>query len=280
MSAWPDLCLTNDRTRTPAEWPFLTVDQLTQCTMTTTLRDACGHALDLNTYGDIYFLARAQYGEDHLYLQKLCTKLPVQGQISIDLVPEDLTKAGIFLGQFDLQLIDQPVTTAFIRCYLEVVESLHHKRGGPQALSLAEVRMIIYDRAPSDNFLLDQVEFSNAQIAWAIRRPIDLWNETPPPVGNYGDHNFPYRYQWANAAAGELMMMASRNYVRNHLQYQAGNLSVADKAKYKEYAEMGHQLVEEYKAWLLLEKRRINCQLAMGATSVPAFGPLQYYDRN
>lgn len=279
MSAWPDICLTNDRAQCPGAWPFLTADQLCQCVRETTLKDACGAPLDLTVYGDIWLLARAQYGQGPLYLNKQCEKLAEPGRIRVSLSPNDLHLPGVFLAEFDLQSPTETVPVALIRAYLEVVESLQHQDGRPRGLSLAEVRMVIMDRCTNDNFLLDAVEFDDQQISWAIRRPVDLWNETPPPLDCYNTSNFPYHYHWCNAAAGELMRMAARNYARNTLKYSASNLQVADKEKVAEYEQLGKGLLEEYKSWLLLEKRRINCLLAMGNTSIPAYGPQRYYLR-
>lgn len=276
---WPTVCLGNDRTRCPSEWAFLSVGQMTKCAMETTLTDRCGAPLDLTQYGAIHLVTRAQYGEAHFYFDKVCEKLAGQGGVRATFLPSDLALPGIFLAQFDLHAPTGTDVVAFIRCYFEVVESLDHQRGGPRGISMAEVRMAIYDRCSSDNFLLDQVEFSDSQIAWAIRRGVDMWNEIPPPVGCFRVDNFPYRYYHVNCAAGELMRMAARNYMRNTLQYSASNLQVADKQKAEEYEKIGKDLIEEYKGWLLLEKRRINCGLAMGNTSIPAYGPQRYYMR-
>lgn len=279
MSAWPDLCVSNDRTRCPNNWPFLTAKQMCQSEQETTLKDACGAPLDLSVYGEIRLLARAQYGQGPLYLNKQCEKLAEQGKIRVALSPNDLLSPGVFLAEFDLLNLASTQPVDFIRAYLEVIESLQHVDGKPRGLSLAEVRMTIMDQCSSQNFLLDSVEFDDQQISWAIRRPVDLWNETPPPLDCYNTSNFPYHYHWCNAAAGELMRMAARNYARNTLKYSASNLQVADKEKVAEYEQLGKGLLEEYKSWLLLEKRRINCLLAMGNTSIPAYGPQRYYLR-
>jgi hypothetical protein len=244
-----------------------------------TLRDACGAPLDLSAYGGIWLLARAQYGQGPLYLNKQCEKLAESGKIKITLSANDLLLPGVFLAEFDLMSLAETSPVALIRAYLEVVESLQHVDGAPRGLTLAEVRMVVMDRCAMDNFLLDSVEFDDSQVAWAIRRPVDLWNETPPPLNTYNTANFPYRYHWVNGAAGELMRMAARNYARNNLRYSAANLQVADKDKMTEYEKIGSDLLKEYKDWLLLEKRRLNCLLAMGNTSVPAFGPQRYYMR-
>ena len=277
--SWPSICLTNDRTTCPGDWPFLKADQMCAATQTITLKAECGDPLDLSVYGDIWLLARAQYGQGPLYLNKQCEKLTDPGQVRIVLTPNDLKDPGVFLAEFDLMNKANTEPVALIRAYLEVVESLQHRDGSPKGLTLAEVRMTIMDRCASDNFLLDSVEFDDPQIAWAIRRPVDLWNETPPPIDTFNTANFPYRYHWANAAAGELMLVAARNYARNNLRYSASNLQVNDKDKMAEFTQLGRQWLDYYKAWLLLEKRRINMLLAIGSTSVPAYGPRRYYVR-
>jgi len=268
---FPDICLV-DRESCPDEWPFLNFFQYTDGSQTVELKESCGDPVDLTKYTKICLIARAYFGWDKLLINKDATVVgdPKDGRVRVVLTAAGLADPGILLGEYILYEGDRPKRR--FRCYVEVAESLEHQGGQPRALSIQEVRFVLMDRCIEDNFLLDRLEFSDQQIAWAIRRPVDMWNATPPPIGTYTVTNFPYRYYWANAAAGELLKMAARNYARNNLRYSAANLQVNDKDKAKEYIALGQDLLDEYKEWMLLEKRRINMERAMGTTSIPVFG--------
>lgn len=128
--------------------------------------------------------------------------------------------------------------------------------GGP--VTLGEIRGALLDSGAADNLLLDDVEFSDAQIFQAIVAPVRLWNEAPPPIERYTTRTFPFKGAWLGAIAGELHLMAATNYRRNLLRASAGGLSVPDKDKEQEYLAEGLRLVGTYKDWLVLKKQEIN----------------------
>lgn len=134
---------------------------------------------------------------------------------------------------------------------------------GTGPLLIPEVRLALLDLdnqdggAPFSN-LLDDTEFSDLDIVFAMRRTVQKWNETPPPVATYSPHNFPYRYYWLMATCGELMIMSAARYRRNRLAYSAGGVSIDDQSKAQEYEEIGRLKLREFDAWMRNEKYRIN----------------------
>ena len=167
------------------------------------------------------------------------------------------------------------------RCYVEVAPNLsnpHFWKGAGGLLTIGEIRLGIRDKCREDNFLLDNVEFSDTEIAWAIRRPIEYWNETPPPLRPlYDATNFPYRYHWLNGVVGELLLMSAMHYERNRLRYSAAGLSVDDKDKAGYYDKAGQKLIDEYREWVERKKYSINVGLAFASTSIAAYGNGAYY---
>ena len=113
------------------------------------------------------------------------------------------------------------------------------------------------DGAPFSN-LLDDVEFSDVEIVFAMRRVVQLWNETPPPIAIYSPANFPYRYWWLKATIGELMVMSAARYRRNRLAYSAGGVSIDDQSKAEEYETIGRAHLQEFQQWMRHTKRSIN----------------------
>ena len=188
-------------------------------------------------------------------------------------IPFTLTKTsypGLFQSQ--LQYWRDKQLLAVQDGFLEIRPQVGYISGGYTSitgpLTIAEVRLSMRDNVPEDNFLLDDVEFSDTEIAWAINRPVDHWNESLPAVNVYNPTSFPYRYNWSKAVVGELCLLAARWYRRNTLNYSAGGVQVQDRARAQEYEEVGRQLLTDYKEWMLREKVRLNVKLGWGSTWV------------
>jgi hypothetical protein len=136
-------------------------------------------------------------------------------------------------------------------------------------LLIPEVRLALYDLdnqtdgAPFSN-LLDDTEFQDVDIVFAMRRAVQLWNETPPPVVRYTPNNFPYRYWWLQATCAELLIMSARRYRRNRLAYQAGGIAIDDQSKANEYEQVGRQVMQDFMEWMRTEKYRINMNVTWG----------------
>jgi hypothetical protein len=157
--------------------------------------------------------------------------------------------------------------------YFDVTPNLRaYNPSGP--ITMAEVRMAVRDVCPEMNFLLDAVEFKDEEIAWAIRRPIDYWNEIPPPIGLYSPVNFPYRYHWMEAVIGELLRMVAHWLRRNDLDYSAAGLTVRDTSKWPDYMKMGQ---ERLQAWqVFVKNKKIEKNIAGGFASLGGYYPGSY----
>lgn len=129
--------------------------------------------------------------------------------------------------------------------------------------TLQEIRLSIRDSAP-ENLLLDNVEFDPAELALAIQRPVQLWNETPPPIEKFTTNTFPFKEHWLQGIQGYLFQTAAHSYRRNQFDYQAGGVQVDDKNKEQEYLRASQLLLEQYKTWLKHKKVEINALKAMG----------------
>lgn len=273
--AFPDICLV-DRESCPNDWPVFHFQQYTEHGETVVLREPCGDPVDLSAYDQAWFIAKEQWGKQFPDISKemIMSQDPTSGRVRLALSAADLTKPGVLLGEISLS--KDSVIRRRVSCYLEVEESLSHVSGQSKGITIAEIRMAVMDRCEADNFLLDNVEFADSQIVWAIRRPIDLWNDLPPDLAiYYTPVNFPYRYYWVDGIIGELLLMAAHNYRRNNLRYSAANLTVDDKNKAKEYQDEGEKLKNNYKQWVLMTKRAININRAWGGTSIGAFGSIR-----
>lgn len=143
--------------------------------------------------------------------------------------------------------------------------------GGPP--TVAEIRLHLRDSDPADNLWLGVVEFDLAEIAACIQRPVEYWNEALPPISQrYNTKTYPFRFHWLEGIIGGLYQLAAAHYLRTHLPYQAGGLSVDDKNKFNEYGTIGKEKWETYKDWVKHKKYSLNCTAAMQSSGSPYGG--------
>jgi hypothetical protein len=112
---------------------------------------------------------------------------------------------------------------------------------------------------PDLNNLFEEVEFSDQEIAFALIRPIDVWNTLPPNLGNITPQQFAkYRGAWLWGTLHELLTIASNYYRREHLPYTAAGLSVDDKNKARSYMESAEQYNLKFREFVDRTKAELN----------------------
>ena len=200
---------------------------------------------------------------------------PASGVIRLSLSPENFRKPGIYLAEVLLQY--ERVVEHVYRMYVDVQAALSYALSGP--LTIAEVRLWARDSYPDDNFLLDEMEFKDAEVAASIRRAVDIWNSTTPVLTHYTftPSNFPFRSQWLDLTIALLYSIAARSYLRNHLSYQAAGVQVDDKNKYQMYDTMAQRAKEEFTNWAKETKLQLNVQQAWGRSRIGHSGGIRTY---
>lgn len=185
------------------------------------------------------------------------------GVVRAELPEEVSANAGIYVMDWAVLGTDgNPLLVN--RGFLSVERGLFgndYQGGGPP--TLGEIRIQLRDSAV-ENSLLDNVEYSDAEIITSILRPIQEWNETPPPVGRFNTNNFPYRYNWLNAIVANLLMIAAHWYARNKLQSTAAGVNLNDRDKDNPYLVVADRLRQEWKSFILVKKVEINAKMAYG----------------
>ena len=269
----------------PREWPVVKLRQGMTGTFTAVLvtltdgpdaEDDAPESSSTPPAGDLVFVLQGQITATTARLvfssHPTCPdKVAIEGELTADntfsfaVEAGHVAHAGIFVG--DIQVTDDTDDVVFVRRVFVEIEPNQTGVYGLYPLSIAEVRLALRDETPDTNFLLDDVEFTDKEIAYCICRPVDLWNETPPQLSGYSYTyaTFPFRYHWTQAAIGELLKLAGRHQVRNDLDYSAGGVSVKDDAKWKTYLELGARKVAEFKDWMVLKKSELNFSLGWGA---------------
>jgi len=187
------------------------------------------------------------------------------GIVHITLPPEITSVPGLYYGEVAaFSTVDDEELLVFSNIFTVIIErgSWSANRNGPP--SFAEIRLHLRDSDPAESRLLDGVTFDDAEIALAIQRPIQYWNEIPPDVKRYSTASFPHRYHWLEAIAGELFLMASEGYRKNHLAYSAAGISVDDQNKEPNYEQAAARRLAGWKDFVRRKKAEINLNAAWG----------------
>lgn len=180
-----------------------------------------------------------------------------QGIVHLFLERHETAKAGIWAAQALIWVGNCVVKE--VSFFFEIKPNMACVQfNGP--LTVPEVRMYLRDRCPSDNFLLDALEFAQDEIMMMIRSAVDEWNETPPPVSLHTPIDFPYRYHWARSVMGELFLLASKQLRRNRLAYSAGGVSIDDLDRWKDYERMGQEMKTEWRTFIRSKKIALNIE--------------------
>ena len=138
----------------------------------------------------------------------------------------------------------------------DTAASLH---AGPPTIE--EIRLSMRDNAPADNTLLQDIEFDAAEIASAVLRPIQFWNEVPPPLGVLeSTTTFRYREMWLMGIQAHLLEIAAHHYRRNSLDYSAAGISLDDKNKEQPYMAAAVMRIQQYQDLMRAKKIQLNMQ--------------------
>jgi hypothetical protein len=270
-------------------WPYIMLIQEMRKDIYLQLKDdVCGEGTsDLSDIDHIQLVAKEWMSSPEIYLTKDCSIVDAaDGLIKIRFKPKNIPYAGIWPSAVVCYNSDNEVIAQY-RCYLYIQPNIN-KVGSSKLhnypIQLHEIRLQMRDTCPEANTLLEDVEFSDLEILYAIQRPIEEWNETTPDLGDSGfsftQNTFPWREHWRRAVCGYLLQTAAIWQQRNNLSYNAGGVSVDDYNKATPYLGIATRLLEEWREWMLLKKREINIQLCYGSINSISFGyPFNYTDR-
>ncbi len=194
-----------------------------------------------------------------------------EGRVEVQLTKQMVNLPGVYYGE--LALISVPAAVNASPCvvfsntfHLIISRSTFDSLGVPGGPpSIAEIRLHLRDSSPNESFLLEQLMFDDAEIALAIARPIQYWNEVPPPLGkNYNTQNFPFRYHWLEGICANLFFMVAEQFRRNQFQYSAAGVQVDDQNKEASYERAGATRWQAYREWVRGMKASINLEGGYG----------------
>ena len=257
------------------------------------LRDAAGRPLDLSLYftGDNSLsnsgsdsepaavlrakeaIARGSCSEENPFWEIPATVVePASGLLRAAL-PRSLTDVpGIYLlgwgvvqGPNDATRQTLANETAILSVERSLFSPVEIVLNGLGPTTLRELRATIRDTSAGENLRLDEVEYSDDEIMQAICRPIEFFNEIPPPIAPFTTRNCPFRETWRIGALSLLYRAAAAWYRRNKQKVVAAGIAQDDLNRDQEYGQEADRLWKEYNQLIRAKKLEINMGLAAGA---------------
>ena len=240
--------------------PPIVVDQGCSKTTQYTLMDTTGAYIPLPAGATVEVLARAAYWSSLLTFDISGTLSDADHGVVEFTVPA-LTDPGMYCAEIR---ITDPGSgeTSIYRCYLHVKRSLKTRTMGPP--TIFEIRLMLRDMAPGSNFLLDETEWTDEELAFSMTIPIDFWNETPPCVRIFSYANFPFRYNYMIGVIGQLFTMGAAHYVRNAMDTKLAGGLISDQEKYQQYSQIGMLKWKEFTDFVRAKKVEMNMALGFG----------------
>lgn len=191
---------------------------------------------------------------------------PEAGIVRFPLTAAQTGKHGIYLA--DIGVFNEAGELAMVNQGYLVIDPSAFGDSQPRGmLSVREIRIFLRDNDAVDNELLDNVDFDLPEIAFAIQRPLDYWNDNTPPDVFFTTQNFPYRYYWLIGVTATLFRIAAEHYRRNQYNTAAGGVSRDDKNKWQQYEQVAQMRWQEYTDWARKQKIALNVANGFGSFS-------------
>lgn len=261
--------------------PFISVVTGSNATLAIALKQSVdgGDPVDLTGADHVQFVAKEVPFTTEYYINQAATVTDgTAGLVSITLTPAQLQYAGIWPASLITCSTAATATTPGeiieeFSCWLYVKRSLTSLIEGNRPITIPEIRMALRDTSPSYNTLLEDLEFSDEEIVYAMMRPVEEWNEGTPQLEQftYTPGTFPFREHWRKATMGILLRSAAHHYRRNYVPYNAGGVSFDDKNKADQYFQDGERLAQEWKEFMMAKKRELNMSLCFGVLGSRSF---------
>ena len=269
--ALPDLAV--QAATIPYNYSVLWTNQSTLETVTVELLNRSGVPLDLSSVTDYVVLNAKEYPKDSTLAFTKVGTINSEGNVEIAFTSTDIAYPGVWHAEFTVSTLVAPtVITQRIKCFVNTEEAVSVVNQTHTPVTISEVRMSAMDRGDEDNTLLDDEEWSDAQIAVSIIRAVEIWNESVPDSDfTYTQITFPFKTNWIEGIIGELLHIQALNLTRNRFPSQTGGLVIDDKIRADAYLQLSKEYRERYKVWCQNTKSALNMENCYGATYNPYF---------
>jgi len=240
------------------------------------LSDPNGRAVDLTTCGSVtvtLLVRDGAYWSDlpndpaaNSYTGTVTAAAAGAVQATID--PKQLGGPGIYDAEFAVYASDG-TTILFTNLFSLIVERSLFGSGlnlvGPP--TRAEIRLALRDSSHVENRLLDLRAYDDAELAAAMVRAVDDWNDELPILARYTHsvNDYPYRNKWLDGIVARLHLLTAEEQLRNELPVVAGGIEVNDQNKHQLHMQVGQKMLDDYRAWIRLRKLQLNIGQCWGS---------------
>ena len=225
--------------------------------------------MQLYSTPDIKFVCLAQNRSCHPVFEVPCQSLG-NGRLTLHLGPQQVNcNQGLHYAQFQCRDQEGLLRHVF-KCCIEIQRSLSDNCGCDKfrPLTIAQVRMEVYDTSGQQNQLLNDLQFSDIVIARCMDRAVQDWNQMPPQLSrDLSVSNFPFKSNLCTGASGYLFRMAGYRYTRNQMRHSNAGLTLDDNDKGQLYMQMAQAALQQWKAWVQAKKSQLNMLQCMGSIS-------------
>jgi len=135
-----------------------------------------------------------------------------------------------------------------------------------------DVRMALMDVCAENNLLTGELDFTDEDIIYAMRRAVGKFNETNVPITNFTVAAFPYRSSLVEGVCGYVLRSKAVIMERNNLKYSAGGVTVADKDKMNPYMTIASGYIQSWLDFTVKTKIRMNINGGYGYVASPYNG--------
>lgn len=223
---------------------------------------------DLQNMSSIHFICIDSQKPGNILFDISCSN-DGNGIISFQLLPQHV---DYHQGLHHAQVIcrdAQQIPVKIFNCLVEIRKGLIGSDPNSNTpLTIADVRSAAYDTCAQLNYLLDDLQFSDMQIAQAMQNAVKDWNEKPPQLYNTMTvTTFPYTSKLKIGALGHLFRKASYRYFRNAMRHSNAGLVFDDQDKGQIYAQLGASNLGQWNTWVDTKKTQLNMLQTMGTYS-------------
>lgn len=200
------------------------------------------------------------------------------GRIRFTLSAQDtIDRQGLHYAEIQCRNQQDELKDVF-KCCVQIQKSLSSCGKEFRPLTIAQVRMEIYDTSGMQNELLNDLQFSDIVIARCMQRAVQDWNEMPPELSReLTVSTFPFKSNLCTGASGYLFRMAATRYIRNQMRHSNAGLSIDDNDKGQMYMQLAQNALQEWRNWVQTKKTQINMLQCTGSISDVFMQGSQYW---
>lgn len=198
-------------------------------------------------------------------------------------VPNEVSDAvGIYKLQYAVMLDGRPTS---IKSALVSIEPSAWVAQDPTLNHMVTIdRIRTQMRDSIGGSVVPGYEYSVEEIIHSLLRPIEFWNDTPPPnsIKFANPYEFPYTYQWMEATVSNLMRISATWYLRQSKKMTyGGSVTTDDREKYPAYLQLSDRLWQQYVMFVREMKLAIirNQGVAVLDSAYPVSSFGSYYGR-